>query len=104
MMKDMGRMLKQLQEAQSKMMKTQEELAARTIDGSAGGGMVKASVNGRNEIVALKIDPTVVDPADVEMLEDLITAAITDAQSRAQELVRAELAKATGGLSIPGLM
>ena len=103
-MKDMGRMLKQLQEAQSKMMKTQEELAARTIEGSSGGGMVKASVNGRNELVAIKIDPTVVDPSDVEMLEDLITAAITDAQARAQEVVRAEMAKATGGLSIPGLM
>jgi nucleoid-associated protein EbfC len=102
-MKDMGRMLKQLQEAQSKMMKTQEELAARMIEGSSGGGMVKATVNGRNELVAIKIDPTVVDPGDVEMLEDLITAAITDAQTRAQEVVRAELAKATGGLSIPGL-
>jgi len=104
MMKDMGRMLKQLQEAQSKMMKTQEELAARTIEGSSGGGMVKVAVNGRNELISIKIDPAVVDPNDVEMLEDLIAAAVIDAQSRAQEVVRAELAKATGGLSIPGLM
>jgi DNA-binding YbaB/EbfC family protein len=104
MMKDMGKMLKQLQEAQSKMMKTQEELAARTVEGSSGGGMVKVTVNGRNELVALKIDPTVVDPGDVEMLEDLVTAAVNDAQTRAQEMIRTELAKATGGLSIPGLM
>jgi hypothetical protein len=103
MMKDMGRMLKQLQDAQSRMVKAQEELAARTVEGSAGGGMVKAEVNGRNELVSLKIDPAVVDPQDVEMLEDLIRAAINDAQVRVQELVRTEMAKVTGGLSIPGL-
>ncbi len=103
MMKDMGRMLKQLQDAQSRMAKAQEELAARTVEGSAGGGMVKVEVNGRNEIVSLKIDPTVVDPQDVEMLEDLIRAAIHDAQSRVEELIRTEMAKVTGGLSIPGL-
>lgn len=103
-MKDMGRMLKQLQDAQTRMVKAQEELASKTVEGSSGGGMVKAEVNGRNELVSLKLDPAVVDPQDVEMLEDLIHAAISDAQSRAQELVRTEMAKVTGGLSIPGLM
>jgi DNA-binding YbaB/EbfC family protein len=104
MLKDMGRMLKQLQEAQSKMAKAQEELAARTVEGSAGGGMVTVVVNGRGEFVSIKIDPSVVDADDVEMLEDLVAAAVTDAQSRAQELMRDEMTKLTGGLSIPGLM
>ncbi len=103
-MKGMDKMLKQLQEAQSKMIKAQEELAAKMVEGSAGGGMVTAVVNGRNEVQSIKIDPTVVDPEDVEMLEDLVTAAINDAQTRAHEMMREEMGKLTGGLSLPGLM
>lgn len=103
-MKDMSKMLKQLQQAQSQMMKAQEELAGKSVEGSAGGGMVKVTANGRHEILAIKIDPTVVDPDDVEMLEDLVTAAVNDAQSRAEEVIRTEMGKLTGGLSLPGMM
>ena len=100
----MKKMLKQMQEAQAKMMKVQEELANREVEGSAGGGMVKVKANGRHEVIAVKIDPTVVDPEDIEMLEDLIAAAVNDAQSRADELIQSEMSKVTGGLSIPGMM
>jgi nucleoid-associated protein EbfC len=100
----MKKLLKQMQDAQAKMMKVQEELAGREVEGSAGGGMVKVKANGRHEVIAVKIDPTVVDPGDVEMLEDLIAAAVNDAQSRADELIQTEMSKVTGGLSIPGMM
>jgi len=100
----MKKMLKQMQEAQAKMMKMQEELAGREVEGSAGGGMVKVKANGRHEVIEVKIDPTVVDPEDIEMLEDLVAAAVNDAQSRADEMIQQEMGKLTGGLSIPGLM
>jgi len=100
----MKKMLKQMQEAQAKMMKMQEELAGREVEGSAGGGMVKVKANGRHEVIEVKIDPTVVDPEDIEMLEDLVAAAVNDAQSRADEMIQQEMGKITGGLSIPGLM
>lgn len=103
-MKDMSKMLKQLQQAQSQMMKAQEELAAKSVEGSSGGGMVKVTANGRHEILSVKIDKTVVDPDDVEMLEDLVVAAVNDAQTRAEELIRTEMGKVTGGFSLPGLM
>jgi DNA-binding YbaB/EbfC family protein len=103
-MKNMGKMLKQLQEAQTKMMQAQEELAAKTVEGSAGGGMVKVVSNGRHEILSVKIDPSVVDPEDVEMLEDLVGAALNDASSRVDEMIRAEMGRLTGGLGMPGVM
>lgn len=103
-MKDLNKMLKQLQEAHSKMARIQEELASKTIEGSAGGGMVKVVTNGRREVLSVKIDPTVVDPEDVEMLEDLVSAAVNDACSRVDEMVRSEMGRLAGGLSIPGLM
>jgi len=103
-MKNMSKMLKQLQEAQSQMMQVQEQLASQTVEGSAGGGMVKVVANGRHELQSIKIDPSVVDPADVEMLEDLITAALNDARTRADEMIKGEMGKLTGGFGIPGLM
>jgi len=102
-MKGLNQMVKQLQEAQARMEQLQQELAARQIEGSAGGGMVKAVMNGRHEIISLKIDPQVVDRDDVEMLEDLVAAAINDARARVDEMVRAEMSRLTGGLAIPGL-
>ena len=102
-MKDFTKMLKQLQETQAQMAKVQEQLAERTIEASAGGGMVKVTANGRQEILSIKIDPQVVDPGDVEMLEDLIVAALNEARSHIEELVTAEMGRVTGGLSIPGL-
>ncbi len=103
-MKDISKMMKQLQQAQSKMQQVQEELANKTVEGSAGGGMVKVAVNGRHELLSIKIDPTVVDPDDVEMLEDLVTAAVNDAQTRADEMAREEMGKLAGGLGLPGMM
>jgi len=88
---------------QAKMMKLQEELASRTVEASAGGGMVTAVVNGKHELVSLKIEKDVVNPDDVEMLQDLIVAAVNEAVRKAQEMAQAEMAKLTGGLQIPGL-
>ena len=92
-----------LKTIQEKVEKVQEELEQRTVEGSAGGGMVTVLVNGKLEIVDLKIDPQVVNPEDVSMLEDLIIAAVNDALRRAQEIMAEELSKMAGGLNIPGL-
>ena len=103
-MKGMGNMMKQAQQLQSKMMKLQEELAEKTIESSSGGGMVKVTANGRQQILSIQIEKEVVDPDDVEMLQDLVMAAINDALAKAQEMVSSEMGKLTGGLNIPGLM
>jgi DNA-binding YbaB/EbfC family protein len=103
-MKGMGKMMKQAQQLQTKMMKMQEELADKTIEASAGGGMVKVVANGRQQVISLEIEKEVVDPDDVEMLQDLILAAVNDALAKSQEMVSGEMSKLTGGLSIPGLM
>jgi len=103
-MKGMGNIMKQAQKLQSQMLKLQEELAERTVDATAGGGMVKAVANGKQQIVSIHIEKEVVDPDDVEMLEDLVLAAVNDALSRAQEMVSSEMGKLTGGMNIPGLM
>jgi len=103
-MKGMGNMMKQAQQLQSKMMKLQEELAERTVESSSGGGMVKVTANGRQQILSIQIEKEVVDPDDVEMLQDLVQAAINDALAKAQEMVSSEMGKLTGGLNIPGLM
>jgi nucleoid-associated protein EbfC len=102
-MKGMGNMMKQAQKLQAKMLRLQEELAEKTIESTAGGGMVKVVANGRQQIVAIRIEKEVVDPDDVDMLQDLIMAAVNDALTRSQEMVSSEMAKITGGLSIPGL-
>ena len=102
-MKGMGNMMKQAQKLQSQMMKLQEELADRTIESSSGGGMVTVVANGRQQIVSIQIENEVVDPDDVEMLQDLVLAAVNDALAKAQEMVSSEMGKLTGGLNIPGM-
>ncbi|MBW1667959.1 MAG: YbaB/EbfC family nucleoid-associated protein [Deltaproteobacteria bacterium] len=104
---NMGNILKQAQQFQSKVAKLQEELGDRTVEASAGGGMVVVVANGRQEIVSIKIDPEVVDANDVDMLQDLIIAAVNDALERAKKMVNEEMGKLTQGLNlpnIPGLM
>ena len=95
--------LKQAQELQARLAKAQEELANTIIEGSAGGGTVKVTVNGQQEVQSIKISPEVVNPQDVEMLEDLVLAAIKDAVTKSQELANKKMGSLTGGLKIPGL-
>jgi len=102
-MKGMGNMMKQAQQLQSKMMKLQEELADKTVESSSGGGMVRVTANGRQQVLSIQIEKEVVDPDDVEMLQELVLAAINDALAKAQEMVSSEMGKLTGGLNIPGL-
>ena len=101
--KGMKDLMKQAQKMQADLMKAQEELAAREVEASAGGGMVKLVINGRHEIVSLKIDPEAVDPDDVEMLEDLIVAAFREAEEKISRNSEDEMGKLTGGMNIPGL-
>jgi DNA-binding YbaB/EbfC family protein len=103
-MKGMGNIMKQAQKLQSKMLKLQEEMADKTVETSAGGGMVNVVANGRQQILSIQIEKEVVDPDDVEMLQDLILAAVNDALAKAQEMVTEEMGKITGGFNIPGLM
>ena len=103
-MKGMGGMLKQAQKLQNQMVKLQSELAERTEEATAGGGMVKVVANGGQRIVSIEIEPEVVDPQDVEMLQDLVLAAANDALARAQQMVSDEMGKLTGGMTIPGLL
>jgi nucleoid-associated protein EbfC len=95
--------MQQVKMLQEKMAKIQEELSLKTVESSSGGGMVTAVVNGRQELVQLKIDPQVIDPEDVEMLQDLVLAAVNDALRKSQELAAGEMTKVAGGLNIPGL-
>lgn len=99
----MGNMLKQAQQLQSKIFKLQEELAERRVETTVGGGMVTAVANGKQQLESIKIEPEVVDPSDVQMLEDLVVAAVNDALKKAQEMVSEEMTKLTGGFKIPGL-
>jgi DNA-binding YbaB/EbfC family protein len=103
--KGIGELVRQAQKLQSQMAKVQEEMAAKTVEGSAGGGMVTVIANGKQEVMSIKIDPEVVDPNDIEMLQDLVVAAANDALKKAQEMVTNEMSKLTGGLNLnlPGL-
>ncbi len=105
MPKGLGDIMRQAQKLQSQMAKVQEELADKTVEGTAGGGMVTVVANGRQEVVSITIDPEVIDPNDVEMLQDLVQAGVNDALKKAQEMSAAEMGKLTGGLgmNIPGL-
>jgi DNA-binding YbaB/EbfC family protein len=103
-MKGMGNMMKQAQKLQAQMLKLQEEMAEKKVETTAGGGMVKVVANGKQQIVSILIEKEVVDPEDVEMLQDLIRAAVNEALTKSQEMVAAEMSKLTGGLSIPGIM
>jgi DNA-binding YbaB/EbfC family protein len=102
-MPNMGQLMKQAQQFQSKIAKLQEELGEQTVEASAGGGMVTVVANGKQEIISIVIDPEVIDPDDVEMLQDLIMAAVNDALSRAKEMVNAEMGKLTKGMNLPGM-
>lgn len=101
MSKKIGDLMRQAQKLQSQIKKIQDELADKTVEASAGGGMVTVVANGKQDIVSIKIDPEVVSPDDVEMLEDLIVAAVNESRRRAQELMMGEMAKVTGGLGLP---
>lgn len=103
MYKGMGNILKQAKAMQEKMAEVQKGLANKTVEFASGGGMVNVSINGRQELVSIKIDPSVVNPNDVEMLQDLIVAAINGAIKRSQEMMSEEMGKVTAGLNIPGL-
>lgn len=103
MLKGMGNMLKMAQEMQGRMAKVQAELASKEVEGSAGGDMVTVRVNGKHEVVKITIAKEVVDPADVEMLQDLVHAAVNDAMRKAEEMIKSEMAAVTGGMNIPGL-
>ena len=103
-MKGMGNMMKQAQKLQTKMLKLQEELAGKRVEATSGGGMIKVVANGRQQILSIQIEKEVVDPDDVEMLQDLMLAAVNDALAKAQDMVSGEMGKLTGGMNIPGLM
>lgn len=96
--------MKQAQKLQSKMLKLQEELAEKTVETTAGGGMIKVVANGRQQVVSIQMEKEVVDPEDIEMLQDLILAAVNDALAKAQEMVASEMGKLTGGFNLPGFM
>src|SRR4030042_701974 len=98
-MKVMGNMMKQAQKLQAQMLRLQEEMAEKTVEGTAGGGMIKVIANGRQQILSIQIEKEVVDPDDVEMLQDLMVAAVNDALQKSQEMVSAEMNKLTGGMN-----
>ncbi len=100
----MGVNMKMIQQMQTRLEKIQRELAETIVEGVAGGGVVKAQVTGGREFRGISIDPSAVDPDDVEMLEDLVTVAIQDAMNRATELAEEKMGSLTGGMRIPGLM
>ena len=100
---NMQQLARQAQKLQQKMTEMQEELDAREYEASAGGGMVSVKVNGKKELLALSIKPEAVDPDDVEMLEDMVMAAINEALREATETTEREMGKLTGGMSMPGL-
>jgi hypothetical protein len=100
-MKNLQQMMKQAQEMQSKMAEMQERMADMEVEGTAGAGMVKAVLNGKGEVRSLKIDPKLVDPNDVEMMEDLIVAAVNDAKGRVEQAVQEETQNMMGGMKLP---
>jgi len=101
---NLGGMMKQVKKMYEDIQKAEEELASERIEATSGGGMVKVAANGKGEVLEVKIDPTVVDPEDVEMLEDLVTSAVREAISRANEIKAEKMQAATGGLPLPGML
>jgi len=99
----MNKMMKQVQKMQAQFAKLQEDLRQRTVETSAGGGMVKVVVSGDQEIKSIRIDPEAVDPEDVEILEEMVLTAVNDGLRQAREMVAKEMSKLTGGLNVPGL-
>ncbi len=103
-MKNLGALMKQAQEMQAKMAEMQARLAAIEVVGLAGGGMVHATVTGKGEVRRIKIDPALVDPGEIEVLEDLVVAALNDARAKAEAMAGEEMQKLTGGLQLPAGM
>lgn len=100
---NMNKMMKQAKQMQKKMEKKQEELKEETVEATAGGGVVRVVVNGEQEVVDIEIDEDAVDPDDVEMLEDLILAAVNEGMRKIQDMINDEMGKLTGGMNIPGM-
>ncbi len=101
--KMLGDIMRQAQMFQEQMAKVQEEAGSKTVEAASGGGMVNVVVNGRGEVILLKIEPEVVNPQDIAMLQDLIVAAVNEALKKSQEMMKEEMGRLTGGLKIPGL-
>jgi nucleoid-associated protein EbfC len=101
---NLQKMMKQAQQMQAKMAQVQEELAGETVEASAGGGTVKVVITGDMQVRSITIDPSAVDPEDVELLQDMVTAAVNEAVRAAQELSAQKMSAVTGGMNIPGLM
>ncbi|WP_019914397.1 YbaB/EbfC family nucleoid-associated protein [Paenibacillus sp. HW567] len=102
-MNNMNQMMKQVKKMQEQMLKAQEELGSKTIEGTSGGGVVTVQVNGHKKVLAIQIKPEAVDPEDIEMLQDLVLTAVNDALTQAEELANNDMGKFTGGMKIPGL-
>lgn len=103
MAKGLGNIMKQAQQMQAKIARVQQELEDKEVEATAGGGMVTARANGKQQILDLKIEKDVVDPEDVEMLQDLVMAAVNEAIKKSQEMIQEEMSKVTGGMNIPGM-
>jgi DNA-binding YbaB/EbfC family protein len=99
----LGNMMKQIQKMQARMEEIQAKLAEAEVEGTAGGGIVRAIVNGKQELLSIKIDKEVVNPDDIEMLQDLIVAAVNQARQKAQDIQNEQMSALTGGLNIPGM-
>ncbi len=97
----LNNLMKQAQQMQERVKQLQEEAAGKTVEASSGGGMVTVVANGRQEVLSIKIDPSVVDPADIEMLQDLISAAVNEALRKAQEIMKEEMSRLTAGMGLP---
>ncbi|MBI5574886.1 MAG: YbaB/EbfC family nucleoid-associated protein [Deltaproteobacteria bacterium] len=100
---DFQNILKQAQEMQARLAKLQEELAQKTVEASAGGGMVTVTANGRQEILSVRIEKEVISPQEADLLQDLVRAAVNEALSRSREMIASEMSKVTGGMNLPGL-
>jgi len=102
-MGNMNKLMKQVQKMQKDMVKLQDDLKEKTVEATAGGGVVKAVASGKKQLVSIEISPEVVDPDDIEMLQDLIIAASNEALQKAEDMVTEEMGKVTGGLNLPGM-
>ena len=102
-MKDFQNMIKQAQEMQARLSKLQEEMADKTVEASSGGGMVTVTMNGRQEVLSVRIEKEVIAPEEADLLQDLVRAAVNEALLRSREMMAAEMTKITGGLNFPGL-
>ena len=103
MAKGLGNIMKQAQQMQQRIARVQQELEGREVEATSGGGMVTAVVNGKMQLLNLKIEKDVVDPEDVEMLQDLVSAAVNEALKKSQEMMQEEMGKVTGGMNLPGM-